>query len=98
MPKAYVQPAVIVDRAAKEQEEFGEFFEAPAPAAVQTKKMPEPPKATLWDDAEGVLDMGDLMKADSNQANSKKSSGYSSDLYGALYGKPAMQGHAKGIY
>ncbi len=68
-------------------------------AASAQEKKPEPakPKDSLWDDAKDMLDMDNLMKTDPNQPGIKKVSG-GSDLYNALYGRPAGATNHKGIY
>lgn len=78
------------------QEEFGEFFEAPAKeevkgAAVQEinkeetkrdeKETRTEKKESIWDEAQDMLGMDDLMKPADNQFRG-------GNLHGALYGTP----------
>eukprot|EP01022_Parablepharisma_sp_SALTPOND_P016126 TRINITY_DN232_c0_g2_i1.p4 TRINITY_DN232_c0_g2~~TRINITY_DN232_c0_g2_i1.p4 ORF type:complete len:257 (-),score=49.94 TRINITY_DN232_c0_g2_i1:2847-3617(-) len=83
---------------AKEQDEFGEFFDAsPAPAKPTEKveaKKPQDKKGTLWDDAKDMLDMDNLMKSENNSKTKPTGPG-TDNFYNALYGRST---HTKGIY
>lgn len=89
----------------KETEDFGDFFEAPAkPAQKKEAKafampvaapIPAPKKeSNILNDAKDMLDMDDLMKVDNGPKQNKNNN---TNLYDALYGKPAYGGN-KGFY
>ena len=73
-----------------QQEEFGEFFEAPKAATISAKKEEKKTieKGTLLDDAADILDMDNLMKVTSSKNDKPNNPG--DPLYSALYSKPGQ--------
>lgn len=70
------------------QEEFGEFFEAPALEQTKSEVKKEEPKKevkkdSIWDEAQDMLDMDDLMKPSANQYGTATGG----NTYGILYGQ-----------